>query len=254
MIQGDGILVTSSPGGAMVSGNSINMPSSNNGSGPGGVPLQGAALRCEASSDVTWSGNNAICFGGGTAVYIYANGVNANRISLDGCDIVTSGAAPALQVSQNGGFNINYLSVSDSVFITNSATPDCITLNAVVVGTFSNNRVNATTQRALFVNGCTQMRITGGEYQTTGTIAIGTSGTCTNSFIDKSVWFGGVAASISNAGTGLAIEWRTNAIPATGTWAIGDRAEQSVPVVGNPKGWRCTVAGSAGTWVSEGNL
>jgi hypothetical protein len=45
-----------------------------------------------------------------------------------------------------------------------------------------------------------------------------------------------------------------NATPATGTWAVGDRVQQSVPVAGQPKGWLCTVAGAPGTWVSEGNL
>lgn len=38
------------------------------------------------------------------------------------------------------------------------------------------------------------------------------------------------------------------------SWNANDRVIQSVSVVGNPKGWRCTVAGNPGTWVSEGNL
>lgn len=45
-----------------------------------------------------------------------------------------------------------------------------------------------------------------------------------------------------------------NAIPSNGTWKVGDRISNSAPVVGSPKGWLCTVAGSPGTWVSEGNL
>ncbi|MBI5469027.1 MAG: hypothetical protein HY891_07815 [Deltaproteobacteria bacterium] len=44
------------------------------------------------------------------------------------------------------------------------------------------------------------------------------------------------------------------AAPATGTWAAGDMTINSAPTVGQPKGWRCTVAGTPGTWVSEGNL
>lgn len=44
------------------------------------------------------------------------------------------------------------------------------------------------------------------------------------------------------------------AVPATGTWSVGDRVFNSVPSVGQPKGWICTVAGTPGTWVSEGNL
>lgn len=44
------------------------------------------------------------------------------------------------------------------------------------------------------------------------------------------------------------------AAPVAGTWSIGDRVINSVPTVGQPKAWVCTVAGAPGTWVSEGNL
>ena len=43
-------------------------------------------------------------------------------------------------------------------------------------------------------------------------------------------------------------------VPSAGTWARGDRVFNSLPAVGSPKSWVCTVAGSPGTWVSEGNL
>jgi len=42
--------------------------------------------------------------------------------------------------------------------------------------------------------------------------------------------------------------------PASGTWAVGDTCLNGNPVVGQPKGWQCTVAGTPGTWVSEGIL
>ena len=44
------------------------------------------------------------------------------------------------------------------------------------------------------------------------------------------------------------------AAPIANTWDIGDHVRNSVPAVGSPKGWYCTVAGTPGTWVSEGNL
>ena len=44
------------------------------------------------------------------------------------------------------------------------------------------------------------------------------------------------------------------AAPATGYWRKGDRVIQLTPTVGQPQGWVCTVAGTPGTWVSEGNL
>jgi hypothetical protein len=44
------------------------------------------------------------------------------------------------------------------------------------------------------------------------------------------------------------------AAPTAGTWAVGRRVINAVPAVGQPKAWICTVAGTPGTWVSEGNL
>jgi hypothetical protein len=50
------------------------------------------------------------------------------------------------------------------------------------------------------------------------------------------------------------ISLTANTSPATGTWKIGDRVANKTPSVGQAKGWVCTVAGTPGTWVSEGNL
>lgn len=49
-------------------------------------------------------------------------------------------------------------------------------------------------------------------------------------------------------------EFESTASPTSGTYIVGDRAWNSVPTVGQPKSWVCTVAGTPGTWVSEGNL
>lgn len=44
------------------------------------------------------------------------------------------------------------------------------------------------------------------------------------------------------------------AAPTAGTWVAGDRTLNAHPAVGSPKSWCCTVGGTPGTWVSEGNL
>jgi hypothetical protein len=50
-------------------------------------------------------------------------------------------------------------------------------------------------------------------------------------------------------------QWDTqDAAPTGGTWAKGDYVKNRNATVGQPKGWYCTVAGTPGTWVSEGNL
>lgn len=42
--------------------------------------------------------------------------------------------------------------------------------------------------------------------------------------------------------------------PSAGTWKVGSRIYNNTPAIGQPKAWVCTVAGTPGTWVSEGNL
>jgi hypothetical protein len=50
------------------------------------------------------------------------------------------------------------------------------------------------------------------------------------------------------------IYFETAASPTTKTYAVGDYSKNQAPAAGQPKGWYCTVAGTPGTWVSEGNL
>ena len=60
--------------------------------------------------------------------------------------------------------------------------------------------------------------------------------------------------------TGCTTKWSGSyagwqaAAPAAGTWVLNDRVRQVTAAVGQPKAWVCTVAGTPGTWVSEGNL
>jgi len=45
-----------------------------------------------------------------------------------------------------------------------------------------------------------------------------------------------------------------SAAPVSGTYRRGDRVFNRFPLIGQPKSWVCTVGGTPGTWVSEGNL
>lgn len=60
------------------------------------------------------------------------------------------------------------------------------------------------------------------------------------------------------SGRVLVKTWNTEALgdaaPTTRYWRLGDRVRRLTPTVGQPKAWVCTVAGTPGTWVSEGNL
>lgn len=61
-------------------------------------------------------------------------------------------------------------------------------------------------------------------------------------------------ASGTNGFNGSAIYVADTAYPTAGTWAVGDHCANTNPSAGQPKGWFCTVAGTPGTWTSEGNL
>ena len=58
----------------------------------------------------------------------------------------------------------------------------------------------------------------------------------------------------SNAYAGIVRVYADSAAPTTGDWIRGDKVINDTPTVGQPKGWICTVSGTPGTWVSEGNL
>jgi hypothetical protein len=62
------------------------------------------------------------------------------------------------------------------------------------------------------------------------------------------------SAQVTAAGKADIVEITRTAAPTNGTWVVGDHCRNSTPSVGQPKGWFCTVAGTPGTWVSEGNL
>lgn len=57
-----------------------------------------------------------------------------------------------------------------------------------------------------------------------------------------------------NQGLGTIDIYAGTAPPTAGTYKAGDRFLNQSPTVGQPRGWVCTVAGTPGTWVSEGNL
>ena len=101
---------------------------------------------------------------------------------------------------------------------------------------------------------CPNARITNNIFESSDTVnatnlfAAGNTG----SFLSEN---NSLIGKVENASdSGVLISQFAAAAPTTGTWAVGDRVIQLTPVVGNPTGWRCTVAGTPGTWVSEGNL
>jgi hypothetical protein len=247
IVNYNGIEVASSVGGVLIVGNTIRLVN-NTSSSTNGVYIN-AASNCVVS-------NNVIVLATATntsGISLYANGVSTSNTVISGNNI-TGGGYTGIRTIQTAAYVNNFVTVSNNTATGGSAS--CISYRLAYIndGSITGNVGNATTTNTLAISTCLRLLLAGNNVTTTGTLSVTTSGTCTGSYYDKTNYHGTSYSFLQNAATGLIAEIFGNAAPAASNWAVGDRTEQSVPVVGQPKGWRCTVAGIPGTWVSEGNL
>lgn len=252
MTKYNGIYVVSCAAGVEVSGNSIIMPNSN---------TTGNGINIGASSFVDVTGNTVQSSSNQAAILVNATGSNAQGINVIGNQATHSGVG--LLATFASSFTITDSAFNDNTFV---STSNVISMNLSNLArcTISGNTCNTATALCMTLSACTQTRVTGNTlYSSSNNQVISTAGTCTDSYIDKTNYLNATGGAntglnaVSNAGTGCVVEQLVTATPATGTSAVGDRGEQRTPVVGQPKGWRCTVAGAnpgSSTWVSEGNL
>jgi hypothetical protein len=243
-----GINVSSSANGALVVGNTVRQ---NTALGTATF----AGIYCNASSNFEAVGNQVqLPSTGAVSVgyFVFANGSSINTVSLSN-NHAAGGTSAYLQVDTTGAPTTSSLSVSGFVGRGSSSAARGVQLVNVQGYSLTGVQIDCGTE-ALFANNSTLGRISACRFETAGATAILTSGTCTNSRMDASNFWGGSAGKVNNAGTGFVIEWSgATAAPAAGTWAVGDRTIR-VPAVGSPRAWVCTTAGTPGTHTSEGNL
>jgi len=253
MTQYYGILLTGVSAGASVVGNTVRHPATN---------TTGDAIRITNCMNVSVNDNTITLLTNGTAssisgiLFAALGGATSTNLQAIG-NSVTGGHGPQIRVLQTGGGVNTGLVISGNTLTGGDASAICLGFEATAAsnGMVSNNILRAGGTYAISQSSALNMRYSTNFVNTVGSVTLSFVGTNTGSYYDKTNTGSGNGAGVSNAGTGLIIEqFGTAASPAAGTWAVGDRIEQSVPVVGNPKGWRCTVAGTPGTWVSEGNL
>jgi parallel beta-helix repeat protein len=242
-----GVVVASSQGGVSITGNAIKLDTN--------AATSSVGIYINASSNCAVTSNsinlpNALA---ATGIFVFANGINTSNTAVTG-NTILGGTFAGVRFDRTSTFVNNNVAVSANMVSGGSTANICYRFAAVVGGIASGNIGIADTANTCTVTNCTQFRLTGNNFTTSGTKSFVTSGTCTESYYDKTNYSGNAVTFIQNAATGLIVEVLNNASPGASNWAVGDRVEQSVPVVGQPKGWRCTVAGVPGTWVSEGNL
>lgn len=247
--QGSGISITSCSGGAQVTGNTVRMPSTNNGAGAGGGALLGQGIKLNDSADVVVSDNGVLNNGTSDGIQVLATSNSFTRVVTNN-NVIRAVAGYGIRYDRSSTNTMGDVSVcGNNIRVDGSSA--AIAMIGITRGSVSGNSGTSNTGPAIDLNAVVGLRLANNSINSNAAAGFVTAGTCTGSYYDKSNLIPG---NITNAATGLRTEWFATAAPAAGTGAVGDRAEQGTPVVGQPKGWRCTVAGAPGTWVSEGNL
>jgi parallel beta-helix repeat protein len=125
--------------------------------------------------------------------------------------------------------------------------------NGVISGNVVDTQLN--TSYVFLCYNSMAVRVSGNVFKNhgkSGTLVYMT-GVCTGTMIDESNFLSDVL-NVRNSALGANITISYTSVPVASTWAVGDRVRNSEPAVGQPKAWVCTVAGTPGTWVSEGDL
>jgi hypothetical protein len=209
------------------------------------------------SSNVTITGAHSIALpttgSASDGVFVFANGGNVSNINISGVT-VTGGTEAGIRTDRTAAFTTSGFTLASCGVSGGGASMIPFSFTGLNKASIGAGCVAESQTFGFVLANCLRTRVVDAVINTSGSTAVSMSGTSTGSFIDASVDWGTSSSLMSNTSTGGMVSWRSNTVPATGVWAVGDTTEQSVPAVGSPKRWRCTVAGTPGTWVSEGNL
>lgn len=189
------------------------------------------------------SNYSAVRFSSGTNDYSYHN-ISNNIVTCVG-----SGGGFDLNTS-TGGTMSNVCMTGNSVF--GSISSIAYNLGSVSYLKFIGN-YGESSGIVFYMSSCLGARLSCNRLiSNSGTFSIYFVGTNTGAVVDETNDLSGIIQ--NDASNGTIISQFGTISPATGTWSFGDRIIARSPTVGTPKGWRCTVSGTNGTWVSEGNL
>jgi len=186
------------------------------------------------------------------AIAVLASAKTLNGIAVVGNRI--RGTVYGIAFNVTGGGTYTNAVITGNIISGLSSTG--LSIQTITGAQISNNNL-ASTGVVYSQTACPRVVLTANRfYSNYGSYSIiftGSAASNAGTVADESNDFQGTI--LHDAGTGGILSRYADSFPgASGFHAVGDRVIQSVPVVGQPKGWRCTVAGNPGTWVSEGNL
>lgn len=233
-----GILIVNCNG-VDIGPNTVRLPSTNTGA------YAGHALFIFNSTNIEISAGQYTNEGSGDAVLIFNTSFNVENISIIGTK-VKSANGNGLRVAQTGGYTVTSLTV---IGMTGTAAT-AFAVDKCDLAIFSGINIRSTAVYAASINAVTNSLFESCILKGTGTYALFTNGVCTNTRVGISNILVGA---VENNATGLIVtKYGTAAPVAPNVCAIGDTTVNSVPVVGQPKEWKCTAAPN--THVSTGNL
>ena len=243
MTRYDGIEIVSSTAGALVSGNSINMPASN---------TTGAGIRVDAANGVNVTGNNITLLNNLDGILLFAETNNmgyttiANNTIIGGAN--TSGAAQ-IRVTGSSFQNLNLVINGNSLSNAGASGSAVIYIvsGELTTGIINNNMTYGAACPALIVAADAGIRVSGNSFNTSAANGVTLSGTCTGSFFDKTNLFSGTMV---NTATGFVVHQLTSAAPSTGNAVVGDTAYNTAPTATGTFAWSCTTSGNPGTWTA----
>ena len=232
---------------ATVIGNIVHYSDSTNGQGIFGIDCANTAITGNVVSAPTNVARAGI-------VLNVQSASGMSNVSVTG-NIVQGGNDAQIYTYKSASGTTIAGTFSGNTLTSTGALSVSMNLNNLNRATVSNNICGAG-YIGLYVQDCSNVRGAGNVSRSGTLYRFLSGGTCSNVYFDDSNDFDtSDTAKIINGAANVNLEQRLNSTPPGGTWQVGDRIAQSVPVVGSPKGWRCTVAAPPpGTWVSEGNL
>jgi hypothetical protein len=234
-------------------------------SGYFGVKIEGNVVRndqtaasndsCIVLTDCRYSSiaNNTCRHSGpGSAIYILSTATFGaiptmlrNNISNNTVESVNGDGITINRVST--GAHEEYAIASNNVYVSAASKKACI-IDYMTHVSLTGNTLVSNLSDPFYSSNIAKLRGAGNIFRSNSTGVISLSGTdCT---LDETNYFG---ATMNNGG-GFITFHILDAAPTTGTWTIGDAVIRRTATVGGAKGWRCTAAGTPGTWTSEGAL
>lgn len=240
MAQGHGIAVVSCLSGCVVGPNTVEMPSTNDGTGAGGATLLGVGLSINNSSQVSVNGGSYVNLGTSDAITVFASTGDISDISLTGIH-AKSAAAYAFRATRSSTYRIARLIVNGIT----GASVGAFSVDALDYSQINGFSVTSSATYAAEIYRCVTCTFSHNTLNGGSNFALLTSGTCTGSTVDLSNILTG---KVENGGTGLIVTRYGTAAPGTGTAAVGDMIVNSAIAAAGTPNWNCTTAGSPGTF------